>query len=391
MTEPQRPGAAADPLGEALSNYFERLTGGQRGDVGRAASAAQAFLVFSALLTALFTGGFAAYDAAELAPIIVVGAAAVIANVVGIVVVRRGRQLTASVIAVTAGTAQVVFVSTFIGWLAGFQLYLLAGGQLVFMLFTERQRLLRWVYVAIAIVSFIYCQLIGPSRGLGYAFPDEAYAAMFSVNATLTLLLIVLLGAASHYGALRARSEAAGAAQRAEFLANTDELTGLANRRPVLKRLEQLSSTVPYILALADLDNFKQLNDTFGHECGDRVLAAVGARLRAGLRAGDSVGRWGGEEFIFVMEQSTIDDAIATIERLRAELAEPIPCSGHEHEVTMSVGVTDAQPDRMVHRAIQRADSALYEAKAAGRDAVRVSGGPPPIPGVEPPQRRRRS
>jgi diguanylate cyclase (GGDEF)-like protein len=141
-----------------------------------------------------------------------------------------------------------------------------------------------------------------------------------------------------------------------------------------LRRLDQVSAAVPYVVAIADLDHFKQLNDTFGHECGDRVLAAVGQRLRDGLRAGDSVGRWGGEEFIFVIEQSTLADAAAAMDRVRIDLAHPIPCAGHSHEVTMSVGITDAQPDRMVHRALQRADA-----------------GPPPVTGAQAPPRRRHS
>jgi len=243
----------------------------------------------------------------------------------------------------------------------------------------------------LAICTFFYCQLVVPERGVGYAFSDDLYGVLFSINASITLLLMFLLAAASHYGALQARSEAADAAELAESLANTDQLTGLANRRPVLRLLEELSASAPYVVGIGDLDYFKQVNDTFGHECGDLVLAAVGERLKTGLRAADSVGRWGGEEFIFVMEQSTIDDAVATMERLIVDLALPIPCKGHSHEVTMSVGLTDAQPDRMVHRALQRADRALYEAKESGRNAVRVVAGPEPLPGTEAPPRRRRA
>jgi diguanylate cyclase (GGDEF)-like protein len=159
----------------------------------------------------------------------------------------------------------------------------------------------------------------------------------------------------------------------------------------VVKRLEKLSSTAPYIVAIADLDHFKRLNDTYGHECGDRVLAAVGHRLRDSVRSVDTVGRWGGEEFIVVMEQSTLADATEVVERLRARIAEPVPCTGHSHSITVSVGLTDAQPDGTAARALQRADAALYEAKAAGRNAVHVVPGPPPAPGAPPPPRRRRS
>ncbi|MES1170738.1 MAG: GGDEF domain-containing protein [Actinomycetota bacterium] len=391
MTGSAAPRPAPGGIGGVLTRYFERGTGGQTGDVGRAASAAKAFLAFSALLTAAFTVFFAAYDFEGMRPSVIVGAVSVFAGCVGLWLVHRGRQLTGSIIAVTVGTGQVAFVTTYIGWVAGFQLYLVAGGQLVFMLFTERQRALRLAYVVLAIATFFYCQLVVPERGAGYTFPEGVYGVLFSINATITLLLMFLLAAASHYGALQARSEAAEAAERAESLANTDQLTGLANRRPVLRRLEELSASVPYVVGIGDLDHFKQVNDTFGHDCGDLVLAAVGERLKGGLRAGDSVGRWGGEEFIFVMEQSALDDAVAAMERLIMELASPIPCKGHSHEVTMSVGLTDVQPDRMVNRALQRADLALYEAKESGRNTVHASVGPTPVPGTEAPPRRRRA
>jgi len=391
VTERSDGAAGHRGFGHALSSFLDTPTGGQTGDVGRAASATQAFLFVSAVLSVVFAAFFAIYDASALGPLVVVAAIAVLANLAGLVFVRRGRQLTASMFAVMVGTVQVAIVTTFVGWTAGFQLYLIAGGQLVFMLFTEKQRVLRWIYLVFAVGTFFYCQLVVPEDGNGYTFSHSAAAVLFSINATCTLLLMFALAAVSYYAAMRVRVAAAGATERAQFLANTDELTGLANRRPVLRRLEQLSMHVPYVVAIADVDHFKMLNDTFGHECGDLVLTAIGERLRMGVRAADSVGRWGGEEFIFVMEQTSIEDAVVTLERLSAELSEPIPCTGHSHEVTMSVGITDAQPDRMVHRALQRADSALYEAKQAGRNLVRVRLGPPPTLGVEAPARRRRS
>ena len=157
-----------------------------------------------------------------------------------------------------------------------------------------------------------------------------------------------------------------------------------------MRRLDELDS--PYSLAIADLDHFKALNDTFGHECGDRVLAAIGQRLRVGLRTTDMVGRWGGEEFIFDMAGTSIDDAVAMMERMRTDLERaPVACWGHGHDVTMSIGITDALPTAVAHRALQRADAALYEAKGAGRNVVRTAPGPRPTEELPTVQRRRRA
>lgn len=95
-----------------------------------------------------------------------------------------------------------------------------------------------------------------------------------------------------------------------------------------------------YCVAIADLDRFKDLNDAYGHACGDVVLAAVADRLRAQARVTDALGRWGGEEFILVMSDIAVDDAVVTMDRMRAAVGqELVPCDAHEHHVTMSACV----------------------------------------------------
>ena len=378
----------SDGAGGVFTRIMERRVGSLSGEAARAASVTQAFLIFAFVLASAYAAFFAVYGV-----ILIVVSSIITATffAAGLVLVNSGHQLSASIIAMTVGTAQVTVVTAYIGWIAGWHLYLIAVGQLVYMVFTERQRVLRWIYVIVAIGAFCYCQLVVPENGKGVSLPPSESGVLFSINATITLLMMYTLAAVAYYSSARLRAQAEGATARAEYLANTDELTGLPNRRPVLRRLEQLSTSTPYAVAIADLDHFKKLNYTFGHECGDRVLAAVGARLREGLRSADSVGRWGGEEFIFVMADSTLEDAATTMERMRIGLAEPVPCTGHSHEITISVGVTNAPPDGMSHRALQRADTALYEAKAAGRNIVRTVAGPAHPDAPLPTQRRRRA
>ena len=390
MSETDTPELGSTTSGGILARLLDRGDALAQTDSDRANAAVQSLLVIAFAITGAYTVFFAFYDLAALGPVVVAGVIAVMIFAVGLAFSRTGHQLIASIIGVTAAAAQVTFVTAYIGWASGVQLFLIAGGQLVFMVFTERQRVLRWVYLLFAVGAFIYCQMVAPERGDGYTFPASANGALFTANATMTLLLMYTLAAVSHYSAARARAEANQAAARAEYLANTDALTGLANRRPVMRRLDELDS--PYSLAIADLDHFKALNDTFGHECGDRVLAAIGQRLRVGLRTTDMVGRWGGEEFIFVMAGTSIDDAVAMMERMRTDLEQaPVACWGHGHDVTMSIGITDALPTAVAHRALQRADAALYEAKGAGRNVVRTAPGPRPTEELPTVQRRRRA
>src|SRR5690606_38150913 len=115
------------------------------------------------------------------------------------------------------------------------------------------------------------------------------------------------------------------AQKRLQKVATTDSLTGLLNRRQMQYLLDQeierfKRSGEPVSLMLMDLDHFKQLNDSRGHDAGDKVLQAFADILRQELRAQDLVARWGGEEFLVIMPQCTVSDALKTAERLRVAL-----------------------------------------------------------------------
>lgn len=250
--------------------------------------------------------------------------------------------------------------------------YLVSGGVLVFVVFTERQAPWRWFFIAVAAVTFVWCQTIAaPAKAL--PFPDGAFSTMFSLNAVATALLVFALSGLSYHRANQARAEAARAAARAEYLANTDSLTGLVNRRPIIEMLDSQGLLGGYVVAIADLDHFKALNDTHGHQCGDAVLVEVAGLLRGRLRGSDAVGRWGGEEFIVVLPGTTAEDGLALADELR-DLIEKfeVPCHGHTHRVTVSIGVADGASDAHSHGVVKRADDALYDAKVAGRNAVRL-------------------
>jgi two-component system, cell cycle response regulator len=157
--------------------------------------------------------------------------------------------------------------------------------------------------------------------------------------------------------------------------AMTDELTGLANRRHgahALERAVALAVRHGHALALAriDVDRFKAINDTHGHQAGDEVLAEVARRLAGSVRGGDELARWGGDEFVAILPDTDKTGALRAAERLRSSVAEaPIDAAGRQLPVTISVGWAHwagDTPDDL----LARADRALYRAKDAGRDAV---------------------
>jgi diguanylate cyclase (GGDEF)-like protein len=164
--------------------------------------------------------------------------------------------------------------------------------------------------------------------------------------------------------------------QRLAAQALTDELTGLANRRHGAHELERavsLATRHGHLLALArvDIDQFKAINDTHGHQAGDVVLEEVSRRLAGALRGGDELARWGGDEFVAILPDTDREGALRAAERLRSAVAAtPVPLGDAEVPVTVSVGwahwAGDTPGDLLA-----RADRALYQAKDMGRDSVR--------------------
>ena len=165
-------------------------------------------------------------------------------------------------------------------------------------------------------------------------------------------------------------------------LANEDNLTGAPNRghtaRLAAAALQSaLARNRPLTVALLDFDHFKEINDQYGHAAGDHVLREFARLARGALRATDTLGRWGGEEFLLILPDTTIGSALSSIERLRLLALGIAPHPGERAEtwprVTFSAGLaTTAEGASTLDEIVARADAALYEAKNAGRDLVRI-------------------
>lgn len=163
-------------------------------------------------------------------------------------------------------------------------------------------------------------------------------------------------------------------------LAREDNLTGLPNRgyTAALARAALTAAAAqggPLTVAIIDFDHFKSINDRCGHAAGDHVLREFARVSRGSLRAGDVLGRWGGEEFLLILPDTTLDAALASVERLRALALEiRVPAGdGEPLRVTFSAGLAmTADGARALDETLGRADAALYEAKNQGRDLVRI-------------------
>ena len=154
----------------------------------------------------------------------------------------------------------------------------------------------------------------------------------------------------------------------------TDPLTGLANRRTMDRWIEEwIRVRKPFAVILLDIDHFKRINDTYGHQVGDEVLRFTARIMADQLRKGDCCCRYGGEEFAVLLPETSAAEAEGIAERIRSKLEREVSPAGEP--VTVSCGVA-AWPDdaRTAHDLLEAADSALYEAKRAGRNRTVVSG-----------------
>ena len=209
---------------------------------------------------------------------------------------------------------------------------------------------------------------------------DEQRTQLMRTQALALALFVALLGGAIWFAAHK-RLEA----RRLGKLAMGDELTGLPNRRALLQRLETELERArrhaqPLSVLMVDADHFKAINDTHGHAAGDQVLRHLAALLTKALRAGDWVGRLGGEEFLAVLPDASLEHTRSIAERMREAIA-AAPCATPHGvlAITVSIGAATHRGDGETSAALlQRADGALYTAKTEGRNRVAVADAPGP-------------
>lgn len=206
-------------------------------------------------------------------------------------------------------------------------------------------------YAATEVVIFLLCAIVYPMVGL----------LAGRLSAIRTQLRVQ-------------KKELREALERNQQLARQDDLTGLPNRRHAMELLayeERRAQRQPVMpcVCLLDIDHFKAINDTHGHPAGDEALRLLARHAVQALRAPDLLARWGGEEFLLLMPDTTPEEATKVLERLRQALAQPEPWSERpELKLTFSAGFTAYQAGETMQQALTRADDALYQAKQQGRN-----------------------
>ena len=279
---------------------------------------------------------------------------------------RRRNQLASGLI-----WAEVVLHSALgtllIGWDSGFHYYLL-----MFIPAICLSTPIRWVFPCLLGLLAYYIGLDAMMRVMDPIEPIHDLALYIVHVFNLTVVFAMF-----SYLSLFYVNVVVSAQRKLRLMATTDPLTRLLNRRQMKFMLELeierfRRSEHPVGLLLLDVDHFKQINDSHGHETGDKVLETLASLLRDHLRAQDLVARWGGEEFLIAMPSSDSEATTQAAERIRKAVAgfDWRQLTGDQTAVTVSIGATQLTAEDEISRLISRADKALYQCKHQGRNQV---------------------
>lgn len=304
-------------------------------------------------------------------PMATLNIASVLIYLLSALLLRQDKVVSAMLLMIGEVVGHAVMAIMAIGWDSGFHYYLMITIP---------------VFLANQINGWPFKITLATAMGVGYVLldwywqratpayqiaPDTlAWLHVFNLVTTIVILSVFTV----QYVHLISQAES-----RLQEMATTDSLTGLMNRRSLLTALEREQALRqrrphPVALMLVDIDHFKRLNDTYGHNMGDWALQAVAEVLRKGVRDMDFVARWGGEEFLIILPHADMAVALPVAERLRRHIAElRFPSGNHPLRVTATLGLAELGSDEGADAAIQRADAALYQGKHQGRDRVVMS------------------
>jgi len=268
------------------------------------------------------------------------------------------------------------FYATYLlGWTPDYGMFLMLIIPSTFL--TQAKRFyIPFIVTFIALFAYIYLKFtITDASDIKYHFDDESCMKALHI-ANIFVSTFVLLFTSVAYMLHREYMEFKLVDQRETFkkLASIDPLTNLYNRRAMNEniraiRRNSISPRSQYVIGIGDIDNFKKINDTYGHDIGDKVLVYVSNLLISTIPDGGYAARWGGEEFLFIIPESNIDEGVAFTEKIHKSLrAHTFEIEDCLFGVTMTFGVSVGIPTDKIDSVITHADKRLYKGKNNGKN-----------------------
>lgn len=266
----------------------------------------------------------------------------------------------------------VCFDVTYIGWDSGIQhfLFMLILFNLIFTYMSKKmQGMVTTGLCIVRLVLYFYCRNHGKVVELK-GIPDISLQIITTV---MVFLLLFICGVMLSKDSQQMERKLKKYNEELEMAANTDTLTRLWNRHYLMHYMEKkVKEPLDFMsIAIGDIDFFKKVNDTYGHECGDEVLRSLARIIESNMEGNGVTARWGGEEFIFVFEHANGDEAMIKLSMVQDAIRNAVVKYGDlELKITMTFGLVEYDPSLMLHENIKIADDRLYVGKQSGRDRI---------------------
>lgn len=301
----------------------------------------------------------------------IVNVASTCAHVLSYFLIKRGNISQGFAVLGIEVFVHAVIATFILGWGSGFYYYLILI--LPVTAFNDHLKIkTKVVLVFMTAAVYVALDVLLRKHSETHNLPPAVLETLYYSNVVTALGILCFI--AFGYYFLIVSAEAALIA-----VANTDPLTQLSNRRSFMRAIDEERARRPgpakdLTFVLCDIDFFKKVNDTYGHETGDLVLKAVAGLFKSNVRASDKVARWGGEEFIFMFPDTTQKDACAIADEIRQK-AQKLSFLEDERQfsVTVTFGITSLRPGETLEEVFARADANLYQGKHAGRNRVIAS------------------
>ena len=270
-------------------------------------------------------------------------------------------------------TIHCILAVYYLGIGTGFQYYLIAIIPVIF--FSALRSTLIKFFLS-AVICVIYASLVFYSKTVGPISDLTAQAILnYKLFNIAAIFVIIAIPAYSYNGAvIETRKRLKELNKKLKKLALRDSLTNLLNRRAMNKKIEQKvaeGSEANFVIIVADIDDFKMVNDQYGHTYGDYVLKEVAELMKQELQREGIVSRWGGEEFLIFLPHVKLNQGIAVGNRLKEKIANHIfKHNGKKTQITITMGVSEYNSEIDLEECIREADQALYRGKQTGKNKV---------------------
>lgn len=268
-----------------------------------------------------------------------------------------------------------VLASLFLGWESGFHYFILYLIPFIFFSPLSKNSI-KIIITAICALTYLLIKTSFLHVAPIYAVSLNSLEFFNTINIIVLFAYLAFLSFSYSLAASNVEHDLLKINRKLEELASIDPLTGLINRRTMLKHIESeiaqfQEHNKSFSIVLADMDDFKSFNDEYGHECGDFILSQTALTMKSVLREVDHIARWGGEEFLLFLPKTDMEECRTIVSRIKDKLSEqPFAFKGSSFSVTLTFGICEYNDGMDISSVINIADKALYRGKSAGKNCI---------------------